>query len=104
MSSLNTYISVQINKEDKEKATAILQKLGVSMSGLINMTLKQLILKGGIPFDVSLPKEKNELYQYFSNEEIKNMAKEISDIEKNPEKYKSYDNIQDLKKDLLSDD
>ena len=104
MSSLNTYISVQIKKEDKEKATAILQKLGVSMSGLINMTLKQLILKGGIPFDVSLPKEKNELYQYFSNEEIKNMAKEISDIEKNPEKYKSYDNIQDLKKDLLSDD
>ena len=104
MSSLNTYISVQINKEDKEKATAILQKLGVSMSGLINMTLKQLILKGGIPFDVSLPKEKNELYQYFSNEEIKNMAKEISDIEKNPENYKSYDNIQDLKKDLLSDD
>ena len=104
MSSLNTYISVQINKEDKEKATAILQKIRVSMSGLINMTLKQLILKGGIPFDVSLPKEKNELYQYFSNEEIKNMAKEISDIEKNPEKYKSYDNIQDLKKDLLSDD
>ena len=103
MSSLNTYISVQINKEDKEKATAILQKLGVSMSGLINMTLKQLILKGGIPFDVSLPKEKNELYQYFSNEEIKNMAKEISDLEKNPEKYNSYDNIQDLKKDLLSD-
>ena len=45
MSNMTTSISVQIDKKDKEQATAILQKLGVSMSGLINMTLKQLILR-----------------------------------------------------------
>ena len=34
--------------------TEILQRLGVSMSGLINMTIKQVIMQGGIPFDVKL--------------------------------------------------
>lgn len=43
MAELTTSISVQIDKEDKKQATIILQKLGVSMSGLINMTIKQLI-------------------------------------------------------------
>ena len=57
MANLTTAISVQIDKEDKEKATEILQKLGVSMSGLINMTIKQLIMREGIPFDVSVQKK-----------------------------------------------
>ena len=43
MANLTTTISVQIDKEDKEQANEILKKLGVSMSGLINMTIKQLI-------------------------------------------------------------
>ena len=104
MSNLTTSISVQINKKDKEQATAILQKLGVSMSGLINMTLKQLILKGGIPFDITLPKENTDLSQYFTQEELENTAKELSYIEKHPEEYKSYSNAKELKKDLLSND
>ncbi len=57
MANLTTAISVQVDKEDKEKATEILQKLGVSMSGLINMTIKQLIMRGSIPFEVSIPKK-----------------------------------------------
>lgn len=32
MSNITTAINIQIDKEDKEKTTAILQKLGVSMS------------------------------------------------------------------------
>ncbi len=104
MSNMTTSISVQIDKKDKEQATAILQKLGVSMSGLINMTLKQLILKGGIPFDITLPKENIDLTQYFTQEELENTAKELSYIEKHPEEYKSYNTTKELKKDLLSND
>lgn len=104
MANLTTAINVQIDKEDKEKATLILQKLGVSMSGLINMTIKQLIMRGGIPFDVSIPNENSNLYDYFSNEELDRASKELSYISENKEEYKSYDDINDLKKDLLSDD
>ena len=103
MANLTTAVSVQIDKEDKERATEILQRLGVSMSGLINMTIKQVIMRGSIPFDVALPKEENELYQYFTKEELDKTAKELSYIEKHPEKYKSYNNILELKEDLLSD-
>lgn len=104
MSNLTTSISVQIDKEDKERATAILQKLGVSMSGLINMTIKQLIMRGKIPFEVSLPQEENELYSYFTKDSLDRTAKELSYIEEHPEEYKSYNNTEELKEALLSDD
>ena len=103
MTNLTTSISIQVDKKDKDRVNEILQKLGVSMSGLINMTIKQVIMRGGIPFDVALPKEENELYQYFTKEELDKTAKELSYIEKHPEKYKSYNNILELKEDLLSD-
>ena len=104
MSNLTTAISVQIDKDDKELATEILQKLGVTMSGLINMTIKQLIMRGSIPFEVSIPKEEYELYQNFTKEELDNTAKELAYIEKHPTEYKSYNSIQELKEALLSDD
>ncbi len=104
MSSLTTTISVQMNKKDKEQATVILQKLGVSMSALINMTIRQLIMRGKIPFDVALPNCDDEINKYFTEEELDNAAKELADMEKHPEKYKGYKNIDELKEALLSDD
>ena len=104
MANLTTAISVQIDKNDKEKATEILQKLGVSMSGLINMTIKQLIMQRRIPFDVSIPREDYKLYQYFTKEELDEAAKELAYMEKHPEQYKSYNNWDNLERDLLSDD
>ena len=91
MSNLTTVISVQIDKEDKEQATEILQKLGVSMSGLINMTIKQLIMRKSIPFDVSISNEETDL-------------KQLLYIKEHPSEYNKYDNTEDLKKALLSDD
>ena len=104
MANLTTAISVQVDAKDKELASEILQKLGVTMSGLINMTIKQLIMRKSIPFEVSIPKEENELYKYFTKDELNNTAKELAYIEKNPDKYKSYNNVKDLKEALLSDD
>ena len=104
MANLTTAISVQVDAKDKELASEILQKLGVTMSGLINMTIKQVIMRKSIPFEVSIPKEENELYKYFTKDELNNTAKELAYIEKNPDKYKSYNNVKDLKEALLSDD
>ncbi len=103
MSSLTTAISVQIDKSDKEKATIILDKLGVSMSGLINMTIKQLIMIGRIPFDIALPSNDN-LNEYFTDKELDDTSKELIELEKNPNKYKTYHNVKELKESLIKDE
>lgn len=52
MESLTTAISVQVDSKDKELATSILKNLGLNMSTYVNMAIKQLIRKDGIPFEV----------------------------------------------------
>jgi len=58
---LDSVINVKVNHNDKIKANKILNDLGLNMSTLINMTIKQVIKKNGIPFEInnseSLPKE-----------------------------------------------
>ncbi len=61
MENLTTAISVQVNKQDKELATSILNSLGLNMSTYINMAIKQLINKDGVPFEVVNPKPTREL-------------------------------------------
>ncbi len=104
MASTNTIISVQIDKKDKEQATKILQKLGVSLSGLINMTIKQVIMKKRIPFEIALSPEENNISKYFSKKELDAMAKELKNMEKHPEKYESYNTIKELFEALDSED
>ena len=60
MGSFTTAISVQIDKKDKELATNILNSLGLNMSTYINMAIKQLINKDGVPFEVVNKKPNKE--------------------------------------------
>ncbi len=61
MENLTTVISVQIDSQDKEIATGILKSLGLNMSTYVNMAIKQLINRNGVPFEVVNPKPKKEL-------------------------------------------
>lgn len=97
-----TTISVQIDKKDKEQVSEILQKLGISLSGLINMTIKQVIMKSGIPFNISIPK--NELENYFTDDELNKISKELMYIKEHSDEYKKFDSVKDLMEDLNSDD
>ena len=63
MENLTTAISVQIDSQDKEIATGILKSLGLNMSTYVNMAIKQLINRNGVPFEVVNPKPKKELLQ-----------------------------------------
>ncbi len=49
-------LNLRVNPDVKEKAEAVLSKLGVPMSTAITMYLNQIALTGGIPFSVTLPK------------------------------------------------
>ena len=95
MANQTTTISVQIDAEDKKQATKILQNLGVTMSELINMTIKQVILKGGIPFEVKEPK---------LSKNTKAALKELDYIETHLEKYKKNNKWEDLKEEILKNE
>lgn len=91
MESLTTVISVQVDRQDKELATGILSNLGLNMSTYVNMAIKQLINRDGVPFDVVNPRPSRELLE---------ALQEGEDILKGKIKAKSYTNMHDLLKDL----
>ena len=93
MSSMTTAISVQIDKKDKELATNILNSLGLNMSTYINMAIKQLINKDGVPFEVVNKKQ---------NKELLKALKEGQDILDGKKDAKSYTDMYELLKDLKS--
>ena len=93
MESLTTAISVQIDSLDKEVACSILKKLGLNMSTYVNMAIKQLINKDGVPFEVVNPKPNRELLE---------ALQEGKNILNGKTKAKSYTNMYEMLKDLES--
>ena len=51
-------INIRVNKETKQNAEKVLNKLGIPMSVAIDMYLRQIALTDGIPFDLSSKKRK----------------------------------------------
>lgn len=47
-------LQVRTSAKDKEKASAILEKLGTNLSAVVNMLIKQIIITEGIPFEVKM--------------------------------------------------
>ena len=93
MESLTTAISVQVDKHDKELAMGILSNLGLNLSTYVNMAIKQLINKDGVPFEVVNPKPSKELLE---------AIQEGEDILSGKIKAKKYTNMYELLKDLKS--
>ena len=95
MANLTSTINVNVPSDVKEEANAIFSNLGLNMSTAINMFLKRAIYERGIPFDVKEPKPSKEFLE---------AIQEVEYMESHSEEYKSYDNIEELKKALLSDE
>lgn len=86
-------INIMVDSETKEEATKILKEVGLSMSTAINLFLKQVINHDGLPFEVRKP-----------NEDTLKALRAAQDIIDNPDKYKGYTDMEELKASLLSDD
>lgn len=54
-------LNLRINPALKSDAEAILSRLGIPMSTAVDMFLNQVVLVGGIPFAVTLPKLPTDL-------------------------------------------
>ncbi len=90
-----TALNVNVDAETKKEATAILKDLGLNMSTAINMFLVQIVKRDGIPFEITNSKPSKDTLE---------ALKEIEEMIKNPTKYPRYDNWEDLKESLLSDE
>ena len=56
-------IQIRVDKKTKEEANELFEELGTSMSGAVNMFLKQCVNTGGIPFRVRKPRPSKELIE-----------------------------------------
>lgn len=92
MENLTTAISVQLDSQDKEIATGILKKLGLNMSTYVNMAIKQLINKDGVPFEIVNPKPSKDMLE---------ALEELKYAKNHPDEYKGYHNINAFIEDML---
>ena len=53
MENKTSAINIQVDSDVKKEATMVLTDLGLSMSSAINLFLKQVIKKNGIPFEIT---------------------------------------------------
>ena len=92
----NDIINVQVNPKDKIEATNILKDLGLNMTTLINMTLKQVIKRKAVPFEITTS---------LNNDELESALKESVIIEKEYKegKRKGFNNANEMLKNILDD-
>ncbi|MCH5282092.1 MAG: type II toxin-antitoxin system RelB/DinJ family antitoxin [Treponema sp.] len=85
--------NIRIDENVKTEASKLFEGLGLSLSDAVNVFLRQSILHRGVPFKIEYPEEN-------PNKELRAAIREAKKIEKNPERYKSYKNFDDLAADL----
>lgn len=88
-----TNLNVRVDSTLKEEADSLFNRLGLNMSTAVNMFLTKCVKTSSIPFRVEDPKPSRKL---------RKALKEADKMMEHPEKYKSYDNVDDLFKDLDS--
>lgn len=97
MSSIpnTTNLNVRVDSMLKQESDMLFKNLGLNMSTAINMFLTKCVKTSSIPFKIEEPKPSKEL---------KKALKEVNYMMKNPEKYKAYSSVEELFKDLDSND
>jgi DNA-damage-inducible protein J len=74
-------IFVRVEPEIKEQAEQVLNQLGIPMSNAVGLFLRQVILHRGIPFDVSLPKNKPIAFSTLNDEQFNSeIEKGLADL------------------------
>ena len=59
----NVTTSIRMDADTKKAATELLNDLGLDLSSAVNIFLKQVVLQGGLPFQVKYPQYKQEVLE-----------------------------------------
>ena len=70
MAAKTANLYARVEPDIKEQAEAILSTLGIPASNAINMFYRQIILRQGLPFDVSIPELRPLSLNNLSEEEL----------------------------------
>ncbi len=81
-------LHIRVEPSVKQRAEKTLNDLGLSITEAINVFLNQVILNDGIPFEIRKPKFNKETIQA------------IEDTKKGKNLSKTFDNVEDMFKEL----
>lgn len=88
-------LNIRIEPELKKEVEGTLNDLGMNIAEAVTIFLKQVVLTDSIPFTIKKPK--------FSDDMLEAIA-EADEILKNPDKYKSYNNLGEILEDINNDE
>jgi DNA-damage-inducible protein J len=86
-----TTLNVRVDEGLKKQASELFADLGLDMSTAINIFLRQSVMHDGLPFNV---------VREVPNAETRAAIEEVKEMKARPERYKSYNNLNDLWADL----
>lgn len=92
-----TPTQIRIEENTKRQAVELLEGLGLNLSEAVNMFLRQVILRKGIPFEVTYPENTWEL-----KPEVIEAMEEAKKISRDPE-VKGYTDVKQMFKEILED-
>ena len=74
---------IRIDEATKRQAVELLEGLGINLSDAVNMFLKQVVMRGGIPFEVKYPEYRQE---------VVDAMEEAKQLSRNPDtkRYRSF--------------
>lgn len=84
---------IRIEETTKKQAVELLEGLGLNLSDAVNMFLKQVVLRGGIPFEVKYPEFRQE---------VLDAMEEAKQISRDPN-VKGYTDVKQMFKEILED-
>ena len=65
---------IRIDENLKKQATELFSQVGMDMSSAMNIFLRPCVMRGGLPFEVTLPKYKQDVLD--AMEEAKKLSKD----------------------------
>lgn len=88
-------LNIRIEPELKKEVESTLNDLGMNIAEAVTIFLKQVVLTDSIPFVIKKPKFSKDLIEAIN---------EAEDIAKNPDMYKSYNNLTEILEDINNDE
>ena len=73
-------ITIRVDPDVKIEAEALFGKLGMSMSGAVNIFLRQAIRQQAIPFEIKAKTPEDEYDEYFTPEVVKSILESAEHI------------------------
>ena len=94
-----TNITIRIDDTVKQEAETLFEKLGMSMSGAINVFFRQAIREQAIPFSIRVKTAEEKYSEYFNPHNMKILMESIAQAERGKVVTKSLAELEAMEND-----